>query len=57
MSKIIITIETDNDAFQEDMEQEVQWVLSQVKRALNSSSKTLKDSNGNTVGTVKVEED
>lgn len=53
VTKVTITIETTNDAFHNGaFMEEVGYVLDQVK--LIDDSK-LKDSNGNTVGTVEVE--
>lgn len=62
--KIIIEIETGNAAF-EDMgiEAEVGWILQDLSRRINDgltnaplAGVKVRDSNGNTVGSVRIEE-
>ena len=60
MSKVTITINTDNAAFEDALDYEVIRCLSQV-RAFDGEIQTvsgdgkIRDSNGNTVGKVEVE--
>ena len=55
MPQLVITIDTDNAAFDYNMSNELNQVLSQVadQVAIYKGGK-LKDSNGNTVGEVTV---
>lgn len=62
MSRVTITIETDNAAF-EDMEFEVGRILRDLARKFEEANITdgnyptsVKDINGNKVGSIKVEE-
>jgi hypothetical protein len=60
--KVVISFNIDNHAFQEDMHGEVNQILSNACEKLMSGDcdyhpMTLMDSNGNTVGTVSIEED
>lgn len=60
MSKVAITIETDNDAFAEYPASEVGRILRQYANRVSDESVVeptfLKDINGNTVGEVRVYE-
>lgn len=53
--KIVITIETDNAAFDDDEATEVRQILSTISKGeILSDMESLRDSNGNTVGSLKV---
>lgn len=52
VSKVTITIDTTNDAFEDMFQYEVAKVLAQVEMI---DGMKLRDSNGNTVGTVEIE--
>ena len=56
--KVKIKFETANSAFLDNGECEVDYVTKQIKNILNKDQKigsnTIKDSNGNTIGTVNV---
>lgn len=52
MAKITITMNTDNSAFEEDFVGEFKRILSEV---YPTDGDVLVDSNGNTVGRVKIE--
>lgn len=58
--KLKIEINTDNAAFVDDFEGEVKQCLDQVSeyayRLCNGYSVRIRDTNGNTVGTAKLEE-
>lgn len=54
MGKVVITIETDNAAFEDAFEYEVAKVLAQVPQKLDEDGAKLRDTNGNTVGEVRV---
>lgn len=56
--RIIIDIETDNAAFEEN-EEELEYLLLSVVSKINAGYKSgsLRDTNGNRVGDFKVEED
>lgn len=58
---IIITINTDNDAFVDDYHAELSWILKElgdtIRRHGHFNGIPLKDSNGNTVGKVEVKRD
>jgi hypothetical protein len=55
MPKVVITINTDNAAFDDDFSQEMEYVLSQAPKVITQSDGgKLRDSNGNTVGEIKV---
>ena len=56
--KIIIEFNTDNSAFTEAFEYQVNKILEDVKISItadNLSGKTIRDFNGNTIGSFKVE--
>ena len=56
--KIIIEFNTDNSAFKESFEYQVNKILDNVKIAItadNLSGKNIRDFNGNTIGNFKVE--
>ena len=53
MNKVTITINCENDAFQDDAEYEVIRILQDVINDLRS--KSLRDINGNTCGNVEIE--
>ena len=56
--KIIIEFNTDNSAFTEDFEYQVNKILENVKIAItadNLSGKNIRDFNGNIIGNFKVE--
>lgn len=57
MAKIKIEFNTDNAAF-EDADYEMAHVLEQAKNIINSGNydRPLRDSNGNKVGTVSLED-
>lgn len=60
--KIIITIDTSNAAFEDKDGHEINRILAQANRLLNEGDAeyhpaTLRDSNGNTVGTVSIEDE
>jgi hypothetical protein len=53
-----ITFETDGAAFEDDFEGEIARILAQVRAAILSNdphNALLRDTNGNTVGTVEKE--
>lgn len=59
--KVTIEFDTGNAAFEDDWEGEVAFVLAQAREKLialgpEEGGRKLYDSNGNKVGTVKVEE-
>lgn len=54
MSKLVITLELDNDAFQEDKEAEVRRILKDFP-LLNGWK--LRDINGNAVGQIEIVDD
>lgn len=54
MSKLVITIDLDNDAFQEDQEGEVRRILRNFPLL---DGWKLHDINGNAVGLIEVKED
>lgn len=58
MTKYLIEIDTDNDAF-EDLEYELSSILRKAAKKLDSGilDFKLRDSNGNTVGSAYLEED
>lgn len=56
MPELYIRINTDNDAFDEDFSRELKYVLEQVPRVTVKDGGKIKDSNGNTVGSVEVNE-
>lgn len=58
MGKIIIELNTNNSAFEEN-ESEVSRILSDLGERLEAGQKpeSLRDSNGNKVGTVEYKED
>lgn len=60
MATITIIINTDNEAFQDTDGHEINRILAQANRLLNEGDAeyhpaNLRDSNGNTVGTVGIE--
>lgn len=54
MSKVTITFDTDNAAFEEDYVGEFKWVLSKI---YPSDGQPVVDSNGNTIGKVEITND
>jgi len=69
MKGIVIEIETENAAFSDDFEEEITMILQQAKRKIMAQMTrppclcdapedvdVLLDSNGNTVGVVRLEE-
>lgn len=58
--RLIVEIEMDNAAFEDDPREEVEAVLLRMLRKIDlieADSVKLRDSNGNTVGTAEVVED
>lgn len=58
MKKITIVIECENDAFFEDPEAEAARILEEIARKIKTAGFpiTVRDYNGNVVGTVEVQE-
>lgn len=58
MAKIVIEIETNNDAFVESMQLEVSLILGRIVERLDQLTQDdfilLRDSNGNTVGSANI---
>ena len=55
--KIIIDFKTDNQAFKENFEYQVENIMDKVKVAIisdNLSKKNIRDWNGNTIGDFKI---
>lgn len=61
MATVTITINTDNDAFQENAEYETARILREcangIEKGYIDSNSAIRDRNGNTVGQLSLEED
>ena len=54
MATITITINTDNDAFNENFITEMTYVVNQIPEKVVQERTKLQDSYGNTVGSIEV---
>lgn len=56
MTRITITFSTENAAFEDNGEQEIQRVMRRATDAIFHGGGKLMDTNGNTIGKVEVED-
>ena len=57
MKKLTITINTENDAFEDNLQEEISRILHELADKIESGScpMTLRDINGNHVGVIETE--